>query len=436
MRCPRIVLLLALIFVTVFPLQGQAQNISSASPLNQARIAISQGRLEQARALLNSADKSKVDINDLDFLWGTWFADCGDYDHAIEHFRAVLTRKPEMNRVRLDLARAFFMKGDYAVAEYHFRLAEAAGLPPPVQANVDKMLDEIKRRKKWTADASFGLQPSTNINSATTAGTVNLYGTPYQLSQSAQKTSGVGVVGSLSGSYQADMTSNTRLVVGSSVNGTDYFQHDFDDNSANAFIGPRFLIGKASEATVEATATQRWFGGQNYYSGGGMRVEGKTNVSPRLQLDGSVAAQQLNYSSNYSVYTGPVTTISGGATYGIDTQSFVRLDSGIIHEQTEVAAFRDTQYFIGPNYYHEFPRGFIGNVGVNADFALFDAPLEAFGVTRRDTTLNYQVGISNRKINLFGFMPVVTYVHTNRYSDINLYSFSSDRAILGASQNF
>jgi len=244
------------------------------------------------------------------------------------------------------------------------------------------------------------------------------------------------VVGSLSGSYQFDMTSNTRLVVGSSVNGTDYFQHDFDDNSANAFIGPRFLIGQASEATVEATATQRWYGGQNYYSGGGMRVEGKTTLNPRLQLDGAVAVQQLNYSSDYSSYTGPVTTITSGATYGLDAQSFMRLDTGIIHEQTDVSAFRDTQYFIGPSYYRELPEGFIGNLGVNADFAYFDAPLEAFGVTRHDTTLNYQVGVSNRKLNLFGFMPVVTYVHTNRYSDIGLYSFSSDRAILGASQNF
>lgn len=435
MRCTR--LFAALLFVLLCN-PAPAQTISSApapNPLDQARIAITQGRLEQARDLLKSAP-TDADANDLDFLWGTWYSACGDYDHAIERYRAVLARNPSLNRVRLDLARAFFMDGDYAVAEYHFRLAEAAGLPPQVQANVDKMMDEIKRRKKWTAAASFGLAPSTNINYATTAQTVNIYGTPYQLTQDSQKTSGVGAVGSISASYQAPMTDNTRMVVGGSANGTDYFQHDYDDNSVNAFLGPRFLIGQASEATVEATATQRWYGGQNYYSGGGARVEAKTTISPRLQIEGAVAVQQLDYSADYSSYSGPVTNISTAATYGLDAQSFVRLDAAIIHEQTDVAAYRDTQYFIGPNYYRELPQGFIGNLGVTADFAYFDAPLEAFGVTRHDTTINCQVGISNRKLNFFGFMPSVTYVHTNRYSDINLYSFSSDRAILGASQNF
>jgi len=437
MHRPRFMFLLAL-FLIIFSASGRAQNMApaSANPLDAARAAISSGRLEDAKKILNSVPESKVDINDLDFLRGTLAVDNGDYDTAIIYFRAILARKPELNRVRLDLARAFYLKGDDAVAEYHFHLAEAAGLPPAAQANVDKILNEIKRRKKWGVDASFGIEPSTNINSATNAQTVDLYGTPYQLSQSAQKTSGVGVVGSLAGSYQFDLTTNSRLMVGSSVNGTDYIHHNFDDNSANAFIGPRILIGQASEATVEATATERWLGGQDYYTGGGGRVEGKTTLTPRLQLDGAVAVQQLNYSSNFSAFTGPVTTLSTGATYGLDAQSFVRLDGAVIHEQTAVAAFRDMQYYIGPNYYREFPHGFTGNLGVNADFAYFDAPLAAFGVKRHDTTMNYQVGVSNRTINLFGFMPVVTYIHTNRYSDIPLDAFNSDRVILGATQNF
>lgn len=438
MHCPRFVALLALVLAIAgaIPVQAQSRAPAPVNPLDQARIAITTGRWEDAKKILYTVPEDGVDINDLDFLRGTLAADCGDYDTAIKNFRAILARNPSLNRVRLDLARVFFLDGDYAVAEYHFRLAEAAGLPPAVQANVDKFLDEIKRRKKWTADVSFGLEPSTNINSATSAQTVDLYGTPYQLSQSAQKTSGVGVVGSLSGSYQFDVTPNSRLIVGSSASGTDFIQKDFDDNSVNAFIGPRILIGKASEMTVEATATERWYGGQEYYTGGGGRVEGKTTLNPRLQLDGAVAVQQLNYSPSFSIYTGPVTTASAGATYGLDAQSFVRLDTAIIHEQTAVTAFRDTQYYIGPSYYREFPHGFIGNIGANADFAYFDAPLAAFGLTRHDTTLNYQVGISNRAFTLFGFMPVVTYIHTDRYSDIPIYAFNSDRMILGATQNF
>ena len=431
-------ILLALFFITIFSNAAYAQNVTptSGNPLDPTRAAIAEGRLDEAESLLDSVRGDAVDRNDMYFLRGTLALARKNYDKAIIYFRAVLTRDPSLTRVRLDLARTFFLKGDDAAAEYHFHLAEAAGLPPAVQANVNKILDEIKRRKHWNVDSSFGVEPSTNINMATAAQTVNLYGTPYQLSQAAQKTSGVGVVAALSGSDQFRMTDNTRLVVGGTFNGTDFIQHDFDDNSVSAFIGPRFLIGQASEVTVEATATQRWYGGQDYYTGGGGRVEGKTTLSPRLQLDGSVAVQQLNYTQAYSPYTGPVTTVSTSATYGIDAVSSVRMDAAVIHEQTAELSFRDTQYYFGPNYYREFPHGFIGNFGVNADFTYFDAPLAAFGETRHDTTINYQVGVSNRTVNLFGFMPVVTYIHTNRYSDIPLYAFTSDRVILGASQNF
>ena len=429
--------LLVLLFITSLSISASAAETEpTISQLDQARAYIAAGRYNDAEEILDFLQEGSVDYNDLYFLRGTLALQRKEFDKAILYFRVVLTRDPSLTRVRLDLARAFFLRGDDAIAEYHFHIAEAAGLPPAVQANVDGILNEIKRRKKWNVDLSFGVQPSTNINTATSTQSVNIFGIPYQLSQSAQKTSGVGLVGAVTGSNQFSMTDNMRLVVGGGVNGTDYLQHSFDDNSVNAFIGPRFLIGQASEATIEATAMERWYGGKEYYTGAGGRVEGKTTLSPRLQLDGAIAAQQLNYAEAYAPYTGPVITISAGATYGIDAVSSMRVDTAVIHEQTDDAAFRDTQYFCGPTYNREFSHGFIGNIGFNVNSAHFDAPSAGFGVTRRDTTLNYQVGGSNRTLNLYGFMPVITYIHTNRYSDVPLYTFSSDRIILGASQNF
>jgi hypothetical protein len=403
--------------------------------LDLARTSITSGRLDDADKLLAAVREDLVDRNDLDFLRGTLALAHKDYNKAITAFRSILTRDPSLNRVRLDLARALFLNGDYAIAEYHFRVAEAAGLPPGVQANVDKFLNEIKRRKHWSVDVTVGVQPDTNVNAATAVKTVNLFGTPYQLDQNAQKTSGVGFVGGLAGSYQLDMTDNSRLVMGGNLNDTDYAGRKFDDQSVGAFVGPRFLIGAVSEVTVEATSTRRWYGGQDYYWGVGGRVEGKTSLSPRWLLTGSIDVQKLTYDMQ-PLQTGPVTTVSSGVTYGIDAVSFVRMDGALIHEQTREQAFRDTQYFFGPTYYREFSHGFGVNLGVNVDFARYDAPLAAFDTTRRDTTVNYQVGVSNRNVNLFGFMPVVTYIHTSRYSDIPLYAFDRDRVTIGATQNF
>lgn len=429
--------LLAVLFIAALSTSANAGQgtLTQSNVLDLARSSITAGRLDDADNLLASVQEDLVDRNDLDFLRGTLALAHNDYTGAITAFRAILARDPSLNRVRLDLARALFLNGDYAIAEFHFRIAEAASLPPDVQANVERFLNEIKRRKHWSVDVAVGIQPDTNVNAATTVKTVSLFNTPFQLDQNAQKTSGIGFTGGLGGSYQIDTGDNSRLVMGGNFSDTDFAGHKFDDRSAGAYFGPRFLIGAGSEVTVEATSTRRWYGDQDYYWGVGGRVEGKTALSPRWLLTGAVDAQRLTYDMQ-PLQTGFVTTVSSGITYGIDSQSFIRMDAAVIHEQTRERSFRDTQYFVGPTYYREFTHGFGVNLSVNADFARYDAPLAAFSTTRHDNTVNYQIGVLNRNVSLFGFTPIFTYTHTNRYSNIDLYAFDRDRVTIGVTQNF
>ena len=55
-------------------------------------------------------------------------------DEAIAAFRAILVDSPELVRVRLELARAFFLKGEDTLARRHFEQVLAGRLPPPVAA--------------------------------------------------------------------------------------------------------------------------------------------------------------------------------------------------------------------------------------------------------------------------------------------------------------
>lgn len=137
----------AVLAASMFSLSVHAEQAGPASSklLEQARAAIVAGQLDEATRLLAQVDGMVVDQNDLDFLRGTVAADRGDYDAAIEAFHRILDRDPSLKRVRLDIARTFFLKGDDEAADHHFRIAEAAGLPRDVQANVDKFLAEIRR---------------------------------------------------------------------------------------------------------------------------------------------------------------------------------------------------------------------------------------------------------------------------------------------------
>ena len=59
-----------------------------------------------------------------------------DYATAVHYLRAILVREPKALRVRLELARTFYLQHDYDNAERQFRLARASEPPTAVKLNV------------------------------------------------------------------------------------------------------------------------------------------------------------------------------------------------------------------------------------------------------------------------------------------------------------
>ena len=81
------------------------------------------------------------------------------YDKAIAAFRLILVNHPELIRVRLELARTFFLKGQDGLARRHFELVLAGGVPPPVAANIHSFLNVMRTRKRWTGYFGAAYRP-------------------------------------------------------------------------------------------------------------------------------------------------------------------------------------------------------------------------------------------------------------------------------------
>ena len=65
-------------------------------------------------------------------------------DEAIAAFRKMLVADPGLVRVRLELARAFYFKGEDSLARRHFEAVLAGGVPEPVAANIHAFLAEMR----------------------------------------------------------------------------------------------------------------------------------------------------------------------------------------------------------------------------------------------------------------------------------------------------
>ena len=88
------------------------------------------------------------------------------YDKAITAFRLILVNRPELVRVRLELARTFFLKGQDGLARRHFELVLAGGVPPPVAANIRRFMNAMQTRKRFTGYFGAAVAPDSNLNAA------------------------------------------------------------------------------------------------------------------------------------------------------------------------------------------------------------------------------------------------------------------------------
>ena len=114
-------------------------------------------------------------------------------NEAIGAFRTMLIEEPRLLRVRLELARAFFLKGEEELARRHFELVLAADPPEPVVVNVRRFLAELQARRRWSYRLGAALAPDSNVGGTSDERTVYIFNLPFQRNMEELSTSGIGV---------------------------------------------------------------------------------------------------------------------------------------------------------------------------------------------------------------------------------------------------
>ena len=127
------------------PAGGEQRNPAFA----RAREAYRSGRYPEALKALRQAflvDPANVDLN---FLMGMAALRSGDYETAASAFDRVLAMRPELDRVKLELARSYYHLRLYAMAERLFNEVLAGEeVPPGVKRSVRAVLGRIAREKR------------------------------------------------------------------------------------------------------------------------------------------------------------------------------------------------------------------------------------------------------------------------------------------------
>jgi outer membrane protein len=420
-------------------LQAEQQDASTTvqAPLSIDTLVnnlLEQGKADEADRIVATLLEETPSHPQLRFLSGLVAMNRNETQRAIRIFRSILIDHPKAQRVRLELARAFFVAKDYGNAARQFQFALAGHPPEAVRANINRYLYAIRQAKSLSYNLEVSLAPDTNLNSGSSSREVTLYGLPFQLSDDAQQHSGVGLELNTSGEWAPRLSATTRLRLGASVQRKEYSGARFDDMTVAVYAGPRFVTPRW-DFSILATANKRWFGAKPYNLAVGGRISATYYANPRLGLTTDIAMQSVNY-DQATYMTGSLASLGESAIYALTPSSGVSAKMGGSRQTARVKAYSNWGGYLAVGYFRDLPAGFSAFVETSLARVGYDAPLAAFETKRVDRSSTAMLNILNRRLVLSRFTPRITYTFTRQRSNITLYSFNRNRVEMGLTTTF
>ncbi|MEO6114178.1 MAG: surface lipoprotein assembly modifier [Sphingomicrobium sp.] len=395
---------------------------------------MNESRLDEADAALDH--RLAVSPKDVQarFLKGMIAVARGDNRLAIRIFRSILIDEPDATRVRLELARAFYLAKEYGNAARQFQFALAGNPPPEVIANINRYMASIREAKSLSYNFGIAVAPDSNLNTGSSAREVSLFGLPFDLSDDARQRSGVGLAIEAGGEWAPRIGKGKRLRLGVSGQRREYSGSDFDDMTVAGYAGPRIVAGKW-DFSLLGTAYKRWFGARPYNHAVGARAEATYHLNPRLGISGALSAQRVEFDRD-SERNGPLISLNAAGFYALTPSSGVMIKAGVSRQTARIDPYSSWSGFVAAGYFKELPMGFSAYVEPSFSIARYDAALLGFGRKRSDNSGSLLVTLLNRHLVLTRFTPRLSYTFTRQTSSIPLYEFKRNRIEIGLTTVF
>ena len=434
----RTLLAVALLCPAVFAAGGS--HLSQDPQVNQARQLIHAERHHAALEILRPlADPARTDITDIRFLIGlSAIAAAGRapgkdrktalLDEAIAALRAILINRPQLTRVRLELARAFFLKGDDDLSQAHFERVLAGNPPLAMAANIRRFLHTIRARRRWSGHLSVSLEQNDNINSGSDVETIYLFGLPFTVNEQSRPRSGTGLSLSTGGEYQYPLGERWRWRFGADATRSEYEGHEFDQTYLLLRSGPRWLASRRSEVGLQAIGGQRWVARNRYSKEFGLRFDARHQVNRKAGVNGRASWKKFHYRQSIEAADTELEYALGGSWL---FSPLIQGSAGIGFSRERLkSGTRSRERSVNIGLGAILPKGWTlgGNLEWSRQRHGFDAP---FSTDRRlDRRRTSRLFLLNRRLVLFGFSPQFVITRERQKSNAPLNNYRRTRADL------
>ena len=414
------------------PVPGTARPSADLTDMQAARMLIRAGRLEHARAFLEQAQPADDQewVERL-FLLGRIEMQLGMPGRAAERFEAILARRPELTRVRLELARAYYLTDRDDKARYHFTSSLADELPSSVEAAVESFLRGIDARKRWSVSLSASMLPDTRRSDREE---VLIGGVPFRLSEDARASSGAGALLSTGVSFSPAITDDIRGVLAASAAAKLYERSDWNDLSTSADLGLARLHDHGSVSGGLRIGRRR-VGDDGYHRSLGPWAQARLRLSGSTHVGLALSAGYRSHDKRRD-RDGWRVSASPRLVHALDSRTSINVEPTFEVVETKTDHHGSRLLGFGATLSRAFEGGLSVSLTTGAHVRRHAARDPLFGSRQIDRNLRLGVRVLHRSLRYGGFAPWIGCSLEWNRSSIPIHDYRNHGVIAGVSRTF
>ncbi len=376
------------------------------------------------------------------FLKGLQLLEAGQPREAVFLFRQILAHDPNLPRVRLELARAYFVMRSWREARAEFVSVLSGGIPPEVRQTVLRFINTIDARRgfDWNAAFGFSLSPESGRRYKTDTVILDFFGIelPFEVDRPESDVFGVNFNGSAELRQKLFDLGGSTAVVGFITGSADVFEAEgsaSDDYIFGASAGSRFIWPQTTAVVATHASLRHQYGeiyGDRMGINGAIQFRSETGFSPLASAsytNVNIRDSDARDGVSYSFRTGFSKSVLGSANIG----AFVTFERFAAQEDYESYDAVDLSLFGRA----DIGAGFGVTVSPTIKYIRYNAKTPFFINVRKEKQFGIDIDIVKNDLFLFDwFSPFIKTGYTYNDSSIDIYTYKEYRFMIGIKNAF
>jgi len=295
---------------------------ATAAPLDDIRRQVDAGQYEQAYQTAQANPQLIGDVH-FDFLYGIAAINAGRVPEGLLALERHLAAVPANDRARLELAKGYYLLGEYARARAEFELVLRYNPPAGVRATINSFLqnmqvrENVDQRSSARLYAEVGVGHDNNVNLGTFHPVVGFPTGPQTVAGKSRQISDTGALVAVGGLQTWRVSNRLSVFAGADLdnrsNGREWAQ-DFDIGNATLHAGFNNLgAGALWRTTLSGSAM--WVGHNRYRDRTQLGTEATWSLAPGLSATGLAQYAEQRFAGDERVRNGRSTLVGGSGAW-------------------------------------------------------------------------------------------------------------------------